>query len=450
MHSLHNNTDETALKDQSVNCCWRPLREDEYGLVSTPTYPRSRLANYGVAVDLGTSHIRLSLWDLQTKTRLTGITGLNPQSSYGTDVLIRLMLAMRSPETAQDISRLAQTAIGQGLAQVVSTLDIDKSDIDEVLVVGNTAMLTLLSGKNHGALLQPENWTARVDCLPDDSAKFRRIWGVSDSASIDFIVPVGGFVGSDLLAGVVATQLTKQPRGSLLIDFGANSEIALWDGRSILVTSVAGGPAFEGSGISCGMPGETGAVYRVKANDDHRLELKVLGDGEPKGLCGSGLVDSVAILRRNGQLDRIGRLSGGKGKSGVMLHSNACQISLNGLDIDMFQRAKAAIAASVIWLCDLAGIRISEIKGAHACGAFGQLLDVANAQFVGLLPQLPVGAVALQGNTALAGCEMLLLSDQRSETLKSLLDVTHVHNMGEELSFEPLFIENLYLQPIHD
>ena len=422
---------------------WRVLRDDEYCPVQPPVSGRVSGARYGVAIDLGTTQLRLSLWDLQTPKRLAGRSGLNPQMAQGADVLTRLTKAARSAQAAEHIGALAQQAIGQALAEMAAASGIALAEVDEVFLVGNTAMLSLLAGKNHALLLQPEYWTQRLDCQPQDVSFLRTAWGVAETAAIHFVPPLGGFVGSDVLAGVIATRLTEQTPGALLIDFGTNSEIALWDGQVLRVTSAAGGPAFEGSGIACGMPGEAGAIYRVRGQPDQTCECEVLGGGAALGLCGSGLVDGIAWLRRSDQLDKLGRFTTRGTSVQLMEH-----IALHPRDIDVFQRAKAAIGAGVLWLCAQAGMPLTELHRVCACGAFGRLLDVVNAQSIGLLPSVPVPTVELQGNTALAGCEMLLLSKDASHTLQALLASAQLHNMAQESAYERLFVENLYLQPM--
>lgn len=422
---------------------WRALRDDEYCPVTLPARAHGATARYGVAVDVGTTHIRLSLWNLATQTRLDGRSGLNPQVSQGADVLTRLSKALQSPQAATRMGALAQNAIGQALAEMVLAAGIQQAEVDRVFLVGNTAMLCLLSGKNYALLLQPAYWSQRVDCQPEDVDFLRQAWGLSVTASITFVPPLGGFVGSDLLAGIIATRLTEQVPASLFIDFGTNSEIALWDGRVVRVTSAAGGPAFEGSGIVCGMPGENGAIYRVRGNPDRSCACEVLGGGLPLGVCGSGLVDGIAWMRRSGRIDAIGRFTANE--ASVQLQGD---IAVYKRDIDVFQRAKAAIGAGVLWLCAQAGIEPAEICRVYACGAFGRLLDVANAQSIGLLPPVPIRAVELQGNTALAGCEMLLLSATASDTLQGLLATAQLHNMAEEAAYESLFVESLYLRPM--
>ncbi len=429
-----------SIAQTLTQMAWRPLRDDEYS-AALPFKLRETDVRYGVAIDLGTTHIRLTLWDLFGGERLAGRAGLNPQGSYGADVLTRLMEASRSVEVAREMSQLVARAIAEALADMAVQAAIKVCDIGEVYVVGNTAMLSLLAHENYALLLQPENWTRRIDCQPQEVGFLRDAWGLGKDAEIRFITPLGGFIGSDLLAGVIATRLLEQPAGSLLIDFGTNSEMALWDGRTLHVTSTAGGPAFEGCGISCGMPGEAGAVYRVDQLGAG-FAIQVLGGVSAQGVCGSGLVDAVAWLRRNEKLDAIGRFVE-RDSTGWALYEG---VVLKRGDIDVLQRAKAAIGSGVCWLCQQAGLTLGELQRVYACGAFGRLLDVQNAQLIGLLPPAPLSAVHLEGNTALAGCEALLLSADGARELEAVLAVGKVYNLAEDVGFEALFVENLYLQ----
>lgn len=432
------------LSGRERGLAWRSLRSDEYTELPAPTTLRSPIARLGVAIDLGTTHIRLSLWNLQQGVRLAGEVGPNPQGSYGVDVLTRLMEAVNSPQTATELQALAMQAIGESLQRMAASAGIGRQEVGEVLVVGNTAMLTLLASQNFQWLMQPENWDKAIPCEVDEPF-MRQAWQLAPHARVRLIAPLGGFIGSDLLAGVLASGLTRRRESALLIDFGTNSEMALWNGTQLTVTSAAGGPAFEGSGISCGMPGENGAIYRVKPGDKGEYQVSVLGGGQAKGVCSSGLVDAVALLRQAEHLDKVGRfrqpVDGGWALSeGIVLKHG---------DIDVLQRAKAAIGAGVRWLCDQAGLPTSALQSVYVTGAFGKLLHVAHAQQIGLLPRIPAENVHLAANLALAGCEMLLLSGQRDELLDEVIQVAEVHNLADNPIFEELFVENLYLQAMH-
>lgn len=425
---------------------WRTMRDHEFTPFMLPAPLRAPRARYGIAIDLGTTHIRLTLWDAVNGKRLGGRMGANPQGSYGVDVLSRLMHAADSASVAREMLDLTARAIGEGVAEMAQASGIDLHEVGEVLVVGNTAMLTLLAGRNYELLMQPGNWDRAIACEPDERFLIQA-WGLGENATVEFIQPLGGFIGSDLLAGLIATGLTEQPSPQLLIDFGTNSEMALWDGQRLRATSTAGGPAFEGSGISCGMPAENGAIYRVSLTDRGELLTKVVGDVPALGVCGSGLVDAVAALLQTERLDRVGRFRQ-PGMTDCLLAEGEHRIALMRADIDVLQRAKAAIGAGVTWLCAQAGVRMEDLQQVVATGAFGRLLDIAHARQIGLLPPVPGQRVHLENNSALAGCEMLLLSPMRERLVERMRSLVEVRNLAEDAAFEIMFVENLYLQPM--
>jgi uncharacterized 2Fe-2S/4Fe-4S cluster protein (DUF4445 family) len=399
-------------------------------------------------VDLGTTQISLSLWDLDKGVRLAGVSGLNPQASFGSDVMTRLTAACASPEGAAEIGLQARGAIGEALLKIAGEEGIPPAEIARIVIVGNTAMLALLAGKNYELLLKPAYWTSKIDCRPEETASWRSFWGVNGTAEVELVQPLGGFIGSDLLAGVLATRLTDGPSGSLLIDFGTNSEIALWDGETLRVTSAAGGPAFEGCGIGCGMPAGPGAVFRVETVYPPPVRFQTIGGGEALGICGSGLVDVIAALLRSGILNVAGRLIRHGGNDGVFILEEKGELRLMNRDIDLFQRAKAAIGAGTKCLMEMAGMGLADLRRICVCGAFGRFLNVPNAQEVGLLPEFAAERVELCGNSALAGCEIILFSGERSETLGALRKNSRIINLAQVPEFEDLFVENLYFRPL--
>jgi uncharacterized 2Fe-2S/4Fe-4S cluster protein (DUF4445 family) len=424
---------------------------------------------YGVAIDLGTTHISLSFYDLSNGQWFTGRHGLNPQGSYGTDVVTRLCAAHESQHTAHILKRLVVDAIGMALMDVAAREGICLDRVVKATVVGNTAMLALLSGRNFHLLLQPSYWMRPIDCALDNPGELAADWGINPEATVEILPPLSGFVGSDLLAGILATRLFESEPGTLLIDFGTNSEIALWDGECLWVTSAAGGPAFEGCGISCGIPAEPGAIHQVRELESHGkwnaetrgksgdsiLESDVLGLGlefrtidheKPRGLCGSGIVDLIACLLRSGKLTSIGRFSDEvSGGSITLLNGDRGPLLLTKRDVDVFQRAKAAISAAVRVLLSTARMRAVELKRIHIGGAFGHFLDRENSIEIGLLPELSHDAIELCGNSALRGCEELLMSGRSTRILTGLKAGARLINLAQVEEFDAMFLEGLYL-----
>ncbi|MGD8909807.1 MAG: ASKHA domain-containing protein, partial [Chromatiales bacterium] len=229
---------------------WRSLPDQGH----RPAFPLRihdrNAGRYGVAVDLGTTHISIALSDLISGELLASRYGANPQGRYSSDILNRLQAASEEEANALELQQLVVEAIGDALMDISVREGRSLYDISRVEVVGNSAMLTLLAGDNYRQLLDPATWTRPVSCKITNSEFCYESWNLDRSAQIDLVQPLAGFVGSDLAAGLVHSQLLRGAGPGLFIDFGTNSEIALWDGSQLLVTSAAGGPAFEGMGIA--------------------------------------------------------------------------------------------------------------------------------------------------------------------------------------------------------
>lgn len=397
----------------------------------------------GAAVDVGTSHITVAIFDLTSGQLMAARWGRNPQGRFGADVVTRLMAA-ENPATAAELAGLARRAIGAAFADIGAREGLDPARIGRVVVVGNTAMIALLADRNHGLLLHPSNWMSPIDCVPADS-DWAADFGVAPGAEIELAPPLGGFVGSDLLAGLVASGFLAGPEPALFVDFGTNSEIALRAGDQLWVTAAAGGPAFEVGAGRCSMPAEAGAIYRVSLDGDGPPVCAILGDDRAQGICGSGLVDLLACLRRRGTVTATGKFA--DGAAAYDIPTGGRHLSLTLADIDALQRAKAAIGAGIAVLCGEAGIRPSALRRVVAAGLFGRYLDVANAQTIGLLPAVPAERVELAGNTALAGAAALLLSRRAGEDMARCVAVHRLVNLAMAPAFDEAFLEHLYLQP---
>jgi len=440
-----------TIEKSSEKSDWRSLSEEEYmPVVFDNTLPYLHGSHrYGIALDLGTTQIRLSFWDMKRRVRLAGRSGLNPQNFLGADILARLTYANESISHARKTGNIVRNAIGEALKDICRCKGFDLSKTGHTVIAGNTAMLALLSEKNYELLLQPQYWMSEIDCQPEDTGNWKTCWGINEHAKVEVIPPLAGFVGSDLLAGLLATQLTDGPAGSMLIDFGTNSEIALWDGTRLWITSAAGGPAFEGCSISCGIPAEDGAIYRISQEYSHDMFLcEVIGGVEARGLCGSAIVDITACLVRAGLLNRAGKFTPSIDKNGLAIVKGRNDLVIKKGDIDVFQRAKGAIGAAITYLLKKSGMVYKDLRRICVCGAFGRYLNIRNAQTVGLLPDIPSEYIELVGNAALAGCEILLFSRDRKGIIESLKSYATLLNLAVDPLFDELFIQNLYLQPM--
>jgi uncharacterized 2Fe-2S/4Fe-4S cluster protein (DUF4445 family) len=428
---------------------WKSIPPEDLAPVAG-SLPALERQIYGVAVDLGTTHIRVSLWDRKRGKRIATRRGPNPQGVFGADVLNRLSAAQASGERARELAKLARTAIVQAvrdiLARDVGEVTPMLAEIGQVIVTGNTAMLALLTGRGGEALFVPENWQRPIDCRPADEAAWQAEWYMPN-ARILVPAPIAGFIGSDLLADLIATGLAEGPAGSLLLDVGTNTEIALWDGGRLHVTSVPGGPAFEGVGIRHGMPAEPGAIHRVRRVGE-AFRCDVIAGGPARGLCGSGLADAVAALLVAGVLKPSGRFAVAPGEEGFALDPANPRTAVTGGDVDAFQRAKAATAAAMAELLRQAGMGWQDLSRLYVCGAFGRHLDVGHAQAVGLLPPLAPERIELWADATLAGCERALLSSDGMALFGALTDNVNAVNLSFVSGYEDRYIDHLRLRPI--
>ncbi|MGD7035205.1 ASKHA domain-containing protein [Methylotuvimicrobium buryatense] len=408
---------------------------------------------YGIAVDLGTTHIRLSIWNRHTARLIGCRVGINPQVAHGADVLTRLDSRRLDVHASRDLMIEGRKAILDGIrdilsrdfGEVVHVLD----ETGKIIIVGNTVMLMLIGGGNDSDdLYRLENWHIPVECRIDDIAAWRHDWRMPH-ADISIAQPLAGFVGSDLLADLLASGITEQPVPMLLADLGTNTEIALWDGTAAWVTSVPGGPAFEGVGMRNGMAAETGAVYRVRDDGDRWL-IATIGDQPIRGYCASGFIDAIAVMLDKQILKPSGRFTQSLQPSGTgyRLDVDNARSAIFGSDVDIFQRAKASTAAAMMQLLGFADLKPSDLQAVWICGSLGQHLDLHNAIRVGLLPRLPVDRFKRFANASLAGCEQLLLDRNANTRLNTIISKTKSINLGGISSYEESFIEHLRLQPM--
>lgn len=409
-------------------------------------YTHRKKPPFGVAVDLGTTHISVSLLNLVTGERQSGRIGKNPQINSGSDVMTRLVSASGSSQQASRLSEMLRTAIGEALQDIASRDGINLSQVVRFTLVGNTAMLALLSKRNYHLLTKPSHWTEVIDCHVEDSGVWTTGWNLNPEATIEIVPSLAGFIGSDLLAGVLSTHLIESTEKGLFIDFGTNSEIAVWDGKVLRITSTAGGPAFEGSGFRCGIPAEPGAISRVWFRNK-KAEYSTITGNHTRGLCGSGIIDLISGLVKQGILTEKGNFAQGYSEGYVITQQDP-RIVLVKADVDLFQQAKAAIGAGIQILLEEGGMKYTDLRHIYIGGIFGHFLDVKSARNIGLLPMIPSARIHLCGNTSLNGCELILLSSQAEEKLAKIRRVAQIINLSQYQEFDDVFLKNLYLRPL--
>ncbi len=403
---------------------------------------------YAIAFDLGTTTVVATLLDLETGTPAAVASMLNRQQPYGADVISRVSATMLDDAALGALEARAHETLAQLAREVCEEAEVAPTDVYEIVVVGNVTMTQLALGIDPEPLSMAPFIVAAHDLPPALAADF----GVTVHPRAPAIVfpSLGAYVGGDIVAGMLASGLTRDSRLRLFIDVGTNSEIALGSSERVLATAAPAGPAFEAAQIRCGMRAADGAIEGVRITDDD-LALEVIGDVAPVGLCGSGLVDCVAELVGAGILDHSGRFVADPpahadrltkiGEERVFMLAD--NVYLSQRDVRELQFAKASIATGWQILLREMGLAAEDIAQVLLAGSFGAYLSPASAVRIGLVPRLALPRIVSAGNVASEGAKMAALSHrERAEARSIVHEVEYVELSGRE-DFNDAFIDQL-------
>ena len=348
----------------------------------------------GIAIDLGTTTIAAQMIDMATGSVLGVETALNPQASFGSDVMSRI----RAVLLGADLTTVVRLALRQMIAKLAGGRE---ENIVEVILVGNTVMHHLFCGLDVEPLSHTPFHSPHLgaQCFQPQELG----WPLPQGCGIRFERCIGGFVGSDILAGILAAGIARGEDLLALVDLGTNGEIAIGNRNGIVCASTAAGPAFEAGSIRMGMRASTGAISRVSLSHGE-MRATVIGDVEARGICGSGLVDAVAAGLNSGAI-----LSSGRIVNRTKLFPVKAPVVLYQADIRELQLAKAAIASGFRLLLKHLGASVGSLKSIYLAGAFGNYVQAESAIDIGLI-EAPIERIHASGNTALHGAKILLLS----------------------------------------
>jgi uncharacterized 2Fe-2S/4Fe-4S cluster protein (DUF4445 family) len=416
---------------------------------------------YAIAFDLGTTTVVATLLDLDTGQPAAARSMLNRQQPYGADVITRISATMLDERALGALRERAQETLAELTLEVCELAGVEPREVYEITICGNVTMLQLALGIDP----EPLSMAPFVVCAHSLPPLRARDFGVPvHPRAPAFSFPsLGAYVGGDIVAGLLATGMTRDRRLRLFIDVGTNSEIALGSAEGVLACAAPAGPAFEAAQISCGMRAADGAIEGVRIAEG-QVSLEVIGDAPPVGLCGSGLVDAVAELVGCGLLDHSGRFVeqeragelGGElarrltriGKERVFVlawrgEDPAASVYLSQRDVRELQFAKASIATGWQILMRELGVEVSEIAQVLLAGSFGAYLSPASAVRIGLVPRLAIPRIVSAGNVAGEGAKIAALSlRERAEARAILEEVSYVELSGRA-DFNDLFIEQL-------
>jgi uncharacterized 2Fe-2S/4Fe-4S cluster protein (DUF4445 family) len=403
------------------------ILSDDTVFAFTPT------EGWGAAIDLGTTTIVAQLVDLRTGHVLGVQTALNNQARHGADIMSRIEFAV-SEKGQPILERLVREELGSMLEVLLGAAPAPAQPLVRVVVVGNTVMHHLFSGVD----------VAPLSAYPFEPAnpglqRFKACdlgWQFNGDPDVCVLPCPGGFVGSDILAGILATRMHDRERPAVLLDLGTNGEIVVGNRERLLCASTAAGPAFEGANISMGMRASTGAISEVHL-ENGALLCHVLGNTTPRGVCGSGLVDGVAAGLELGWILPRGKLT-----TGDKLSLSA-PVALNQRDIRELQLAKAAIAGGLKVLLQNWGTSVEEVETVYLAGAFGNYINQASARRIGLFPFTPE-KVQAAGNTALLGAKMALFQKQYGDGVYAdiLAKTTHL-SLKEDPGFHDAYVDEM-------
>lgn len=390
----------------------------------------------GVLLDIGTTTLAACLVDQITGKTLATASMLNPQAAFGADVLSRITAYANGKGEAMRIAVV--DAANRLLAEFAHT----GAEMDEMIVAGNPTMLHLLIGADPTGIGAYPFTPAFVDTKYFAGAEI----GIH-VPRVRLLPSISAYLGSDVSGGVLACEMHQTEKTQLLLDLGTNGEVVLSHRGKLYAASTAAGPALEGANLSCGIGGVSGAVDRVWC-EDGQLHFSTVENAPARGICGSGVIDLIALLLNEGILDETGAFSEECNSPLLARIEDDCfyltpDVFLSQEDVRQFQLAKAAIAAGIEALAAHCNVKTDEIEHVFLAGGLGYYLRPASAARTGLLPQTLLLRTAIVGNTALAGARLCLLHKEKQAELDSLCKETE----SVELSFSPVFsqayIENM-------
>jgi uncharacterized 2Fe-2S/4Fe-4S cluster protein (DUF4445 family) len=399
----------------------------------SPVVEGKKIARAGLALDIGTTTVCVRLLDLDTGEEADTFSVLNDQRIYGADVMSRIGAA-REGKTGELFNRI-NTQTADLLSRLIKKWNPEK--VEQLAVAGNTTMLHLFVRADPSAMgavpftpvfLEAKTFPGSALSLPVETVKL--------------LPSISAFVGADITAGIGATGITEQDKTSLLVDIGTNGEMALFHRGKLFCCSTAAGPAFEGAGISCGTGSIAGAVNRVR-KEGGKIVVSLIGKGGektvPAGICGSGLVDAVALMLDEGIVDETGAFTGDDTESFPIAEG----IAVTRADIRQFQLAKSAILSGIKILCKTAGLEPSAVDRVYIAGGLGFHISMDSAVRTGLLPACFRGRTSVCGNTSLEGASRCLGDPRFFSLCAGITAMSSTVELAADPAFMDEFTENM-------
>jgi len=420
---------------------------------------------FGMAFDIGTTTVAGYLLDLKSGKELSVVAKTNPQIIYGDDIIARIGFAQENKDGVKKLQSAIMNVLNEIITETTEKAQINKENIYKVTISGNTCMHHMLLGL-------PTSYIASSPYIPvikeGINLKVKDLLGIklSPNTHLYFIPNISAFVGADISAGILASDMWKNEKTSLFVDLGTNGEIVLGHKNKLWACSTAAGPAFEGARISSGMRAADGAIDRVKI-DGKQLTYHVIKDGKIRGICGSGLIDLIAEMLNSGLIDKTGRLisrelcrsriseelanrimKDEKNHQFLIVNGKETQsghpLFITQRDIREIQLAKAAIFAGIKILLKEAGLLPEEIGEILLAGAFGNFINKESARRLGLIPPVALNKIESVGNAAGRGTEMVLLSDEMKRKCRKISQEVAYIELSSRKDFQKEFMDAMF------
>ncbi len=416
--------------------------------------------NYGLAFDLGTTTLVGTILHTVSGRDLAISSRMNPQAVYGDDIISRIDFVRNSPGGLEELHRQVVGAINEMIAELAEKVKVERTDIHKVTVAGNSTMQHIF------LKVSPESLGSLPFSLVIEEGveiKANKLGVRIAPEGTIFVFPnIAGFVGGDTVAVILASGIFQSEEIKLIVDIGTNGEIVLGNRKRLLAASTAAGPAFEGARISQGMRASPGAVEKVVMNEE--VEINVIGNIPPFGICGSGLIDAVAEMLRAGIIDQSGKIISRSALSGKVPERLLCRVReeerkskfllvereltrdnpplfITQKDVRELQLAKGAIAAGIKILKKELGQEDKNISQILLAGAFGNFIRRRQAKRIGLIPDLPSERIIFIGNAASSGAKLALLSEELKKEAETISRETEHIELSGRLEFQDEFVQ---------